>query len=65
MTVEEVLRDATERLTASGSESARLDAEVLLGSVLEVDRTAVLAHPEAQLSTDQVARYTAAVGRRA
>ena len=65
MTVEEVLREATERLTASGSESARLDAELLLGWVLEVDRTAVLAHPEAQLSTDQAARYEAAVERRA
>ena len=65
MTVEEVLRAATERLTASGSESARLDAELLLGSVLDVDRTAVVAHPEAQLSTDQAARYDAAVDRRA
>ena len=65
MTVEEVLRVATERLTASGSESARLDAELLLGAVLDVDRTAVVAHPEAQLSTDQAARYHAAVDRRA
>jgi release factor glutamine methyltransferase len=65
VTVEDVLRAATERLTASGSESARLDAELLLGHVLEVDRTAVLAHPEAQLSTDQAARYDAAVERRA
>ena len=64
MTVEDVLRAATERLLSSGSESARLDAEVLLGSILEVDRTAVLAHPEAQLSTDQAARYEAAVDRR-
>jgi release factor glutamine methyltransferase len=64
VTVEEVLRAATERLTASGSESARLDAELLLGSVLDVDRTAVVAHPEAQLSTDQAARYDAAVDRR-
>jgi release factor glutamine methyltransferase len=62
--VEEVLRAATARLTTSGSESARLDAELLLGHVLEVDRTAVLAHPEAQLSTDQAARFDAAVERR-
>jgi release factor glutamine methyltransferase len=65
VTVEEVLRAGTDRLVASGSPSARLDAELLLGHVLGVDRTAVLAHPEGQLSTDQAARYDAAVERRA
>ena len=65
MTVEEVLRAATERLVASGSPSARLDAELLLGHVLGVDRTAVLAHPGGQLSTDQAERYDAEVTRRA
>ena len=64
MTVEEVLRTATERLVASGSPSPRLDAEVLLGHVLGVDRTAVLAHADGQLSNDQAARYDAAVERR-
>jgi release factor glutamine methyltransferase len=65
VTVEDVLRSATQRLGAAGSDSARLDAELLLGHVLDVDRTAVLAHPEAPLSTDQAARYEAAVERRA
>jgi release factor glutamine methyltransferase len=65
VTVAEALRGATQRLTAAGSESARLDSELLLGFVLDVDRTAVLAHPEAALSTDQAARYDAAVERRA
>lgn len=65
MTVEEVLRAATERLVASGSPSARLDAELLLGHVLGVDRTAVLAHPGGQLSIDQAERYDAEVTRRA
>ena len=65
MTVEEVLRAATERLVASGSPSARLDAELLLGHVLGVDRTAVLAHPGGQLSNDQAERYAAEVTRRA
>jgi release factor glutamine methyltransferase len=63
--VEEVLRAATARLDGSGSPSARLDAELLLGYVLEVDRTAVLAHPEAQLSADQATRFEAVVDRRA
>jgi release factor glutamine methyltransferase len=65
LTVDEVLRAATQRLVASGSPSARLDAELLLGHILGVDRTAVLAHPEGQLSTDQAERYDAAVERRA
>jgi release factor glutamine methyltransferase len=65
VTVEEVLRAATERLVASGSPSARLDAELLLGHVLGVDRTAVLAHPAGLLSNDQAERYDAEVTRRA
>ena len=35
------------RLRDAGSETARLDAELLLGSPIGVDRTAVVAHPEA------------------
>ena len=46
-TVDALLRDAIERLRLSGSETPRLDAEVLLASILGVDRTAVVAHPEA------------------
>jgi release factor glutamine methyltransferase len=65
VTVEEVLRTGTERLASSGSPSPRLDAEVLLGFVLGVDRTAVLAHPEGLLSTDQEDRFGEALDRRA
>ena len=65
MTVEEALRAAADRLVASGSPSPRLDAELLLGHVLGVDRTAILAHPEGQLSDDQGARFDDAVERRA
>jgi len=50
-TVDEALRAGTARLVESGSPSARLDAELLLGTVLGVDRTAVIAHPEGWLST--------------
>jgi release factor glutamine methyltransferase len=55
---------ATERLRASGSESARLDAEVLLGYVLGIDRTGVLAHPEAPVGTGQAVLFEAALARR-
>lgn len=63
--VDESLRATVSRLEASGSETARLDAEVLLGHVLGVDRSALAAHPEVVLSTGQLDRYEAHVARRA
>lgn len=62
--VNEILADATERLEASGSETARLDAEVLLATVLGVDRSGLIAHPEAVLSTGQLEAYEGYVVRR-
>ena len=62
--VSELLDQTTGRLEASGSETARLDAEVLLGHVLGVDRSALMAHPEAVLSTGQLERYESDVVRR-
>ena len=46
-TSEELLRLAVERLRQAGSESPRLDAELLLAYAIGTDRTAVIAHPEA------------------
>jgi release factor glutamine methyltransferase len=64
-TVGELLREAVARLRDSGSESALLDAELLLGHALHVDRASVLAHPEAQVGPAQLAAFEAAVTRRA
>lgn len=63
-TVGALLQVATERLRTSGSESARLDAEVLLGYVLGIDRTAVIAHSEAPVGTGQAEAFAAALARR-
>jgi len=63
-TLGEALRAGTERLLAAGSETARLDAELLLAHALETDRTAVLAHPEAPLGPAQVAAYESELARR-
>ncbi len=63
-TVEELLRAGTERLRASGSESARLDAEVLLGHAIGADRTVIAAHPEAPVGTGAAARYEQDLVRR-
>jgi release factor glutamine methyltransferase len=60
----QALVEATERLRASGSETARLDAEVLLAHVLGTDRTGVLAHPEAPIGPAQRAAFEEAVARR-
>jgi release factor glutamine methyltransferase len=60
-----LLRSATERLVASGSETARLDAEVLLAHVLGVERTTVLAHPAVTPGPAAGAAFREAIDRRA
>jgi release factor glutamine methyltransferase len=63
-TAGELVRLATARLESSGAESARLDAELLLAQVLGVDRSGVLAHPDAPVGTGQREAFQAAVARR-
>ncbi len=64
-TVEELLREGVERLRAAGSESPRLDAELLLGHAIGADRTVVIAHHDAPVSTESQARFEADLARRA
>ncbi len=64
-TVREALNDGVAHLRASGSESARLDAELLLGHALGLERTQVLAHPEAPIGDGQLARFQQHLDRRA
>lgn len=63
-TVSSVLSAGIARLRASGSESPNLDAELLLGMVLRVERTTLRAHPEAPVGADAHAAYEAALTRR-
>ena len=63
-TVAELLDDGVRRLRAAGSESARLDAEILLGYAIHVDRTVVIAHTDAPVGADAAAAYEAALARR-
>ena len=58
------LAAASERLQRSGSETARLDAEVLLAYVLGIDRSGLTAHPEAVLSTAQIDHFEGCLRRR-
>jgi release factor glutamine methyltransferase len=63
-TVGELLNSGTARLRASGSESARLDTELLLGWAVGAGRTTVIAHPEAPVGADAHAAFEAALARR-
>jgi release factor glutamine methyltransferase len=64
VTVSELVRVAAERISASGSGSARLDAELLLAQTLGIDRTGVLAHPDAPVGPDARQAFEVAVKRR-
>ena len=63
-TVEALLRDAIDRFRVAGSESPRLDAELLLANVLGIDRPGIVAHPEAPVGDGAAERFAEAVTRR-
>lgn len=63
-TVGELLTSGTARLRAAGSESARLDTELLLGWAIGAERTALIAHPEAPVGADAATGYEQALVRR-
>jgi release factor glutamine methyltransferase len=63
-TVAALVARATERLTASGSTSPRLDAELLMAAALGVDRVGVLAHPDAPAGGAAAATFDGYVARR-
>jgi release factor glutamine methyltransferase len=56
---------AIERLTAANVGSPRMNAEVLLMFTLGVDRAYLYAHPERELTSEETARYDAALDQRA
>ncbi len=64
LTLRDALNDASRRF-APVSESPGLDAHVLMCEVLGVERSYLLAHPEATLTGDQAARFEALVARHA
>jgi release factor glutamine methyltransferase len=62
-TVDQCLSIASAKLTRR-SDSARLDAELLLGGVLRCDRSYLYAHPEAHLSGEHIAQFERLLKRR-
>jgi release factor glutamine methyltransferase len=63
--VGELLSSAAARLREAGSETPRLDAEVLLADILRTERTRLIAHPETPIGDGSGERFEAAVERRA
>jgi release factor glutamine methyltransferase len=53
-----------ERLRAAGSDTPRLDSELLLAFAIGVDRTAVVAHADAPVGVDAEALYRSLLARR-
>jgi release factor glutamine methyltransferase len=60
----ELVDVAVERLRAAGSDTPRLDAELLLAFAIGVDRTAVIAHGDAPVGVDAERVYLDLVARR-
>ncbi len=63
-TVGRALVSATQRLSESGSDSARLDSQVLLAHVLAQQRSWLFAHHDHELSRRNCRRYTELITRR-
>lgn len=64
LTVGEAVSHGAATLRRAGSPTPRLDAEVLLAHVLERDRAWLLAHPEAEVTSEQADAFASAVERR-
>ncbi len=62
VTLQTALQSARQRISHT-SDSASLDAQVLLAAVLDADRAYLLAHPERVLTDDEQARFEAWVER--
>lgn len=63
-TARSLLREAMERLSQAGIESARADAELLLAEALSIPRHEVILEPGRELNTEQAEQYRAWVERR-
>ena len=63
VSIADAIAETTARLRAV-SESARLDAEILIARAIDMPRSYVFAHPEDELDADAVARLEGTVQRR-
>jgi release factor glutamine methyltransferase len=64
MQLRQSLNAAIERLAAQRVPSPRMNAELLIMFTLDCDRAYLYAHPERELTGDEISRYDAALARR-
>ncbi|MGB7152058.1 MAG: peptide chain release factor N(5)-glutamine methyltransferase [Terriglobales bacterium] len=65
MQLRQALNAAVEHLTSANVPSPRMNAELLIMFTLDCDRAYLYAHPERELSPDELHRYEEAMARRA
>src|SRR5258708_12827429 len=63
-TVGRIVRWAADDFRARGIESPRLEAELLLAHVLDVDRMKIIVEPERDLADEELARFRKLIQRR-
>jgi release factor glutamine methyltransferase len=63
-TVDDALRSAARYLADNGVESARVDAELIMARVLEIDRARLVARGTAMLADDQQQQFNRWIARR-
>ena len=63
-TIGALLADAVQRLRASGSDTPRLDAELLLARAVGTDRIGIIAHPDVPVGQDAAAAFAQDLARR-
>ncbi len=64
-TIQDVLSRGRQLLIQAGQESARLDAQVLMEHVLDIDRATLYAYPEREVTANQEQRFFSLIERRA
>jgi release factor glutamine methyltransferase len=65
MRLDEAVREGSHVLRSAGVDEARLDAELLLGHVLGLERSTILARPERELTPKELTLYRELIRRRA
>src|SRR5437763_17027589 len=63
-TIRQALEQGTLTLTQAGQANARLDAQVLLSHILQVERSALFSYPERALSIEQEQQFLSLIERR-
>ncbi len=63
-TIRQALEQGTLTLTQAGQVDARLDSQVLLSHILQVERSVLFAYPERALSLEQEQQFLSLIERR-